>query len=80
MIPGESVGWHSTGGNEESLVILRGSGVANVEVHADIPFRENMLVHIPLGTKHNITNTGKASLEYVWVVAPANQRPSANPE
>ena len=80
MISGRERRLAFDGGNEESLVILRGSGVANVEVHADIPFRENMLVYIPLGTKHNITNTGKVSLEYVWVVAPANQRPSANPE
>ncbi len=31
--PGESVGWHSTSANEEALVILHGSGVANIEGH-----------------------------------------------
>jgi quercetin dioxygenase-like cupin family protein len=68
--PGESVGWHSTGQNEEALTILQGSGVANVQGHADVPFGAKMLVYIPPNTRHNVTNTGKEALEYVWVVAP----------
>jgi quercetin dioxygenase-like cupin family protein len=70
--PGQSVGWHSTFGNEEALVILRGSGVANVEGHADVPLMEKMLVYIPPATRHNVTNTGTQALEYVWVVAPTS--------
>jgi len=68
--PGESVGWHSTGQNEEALTILRGSGVANVEGHADVPIRANMVAYIPPGTRHNVTNMGNEVLEYVWIVAP----------
>lgn len=68
--PGASVGWHSTGQNEEALVILRGSGVANVEGHADVPVSAHRMAYIPPGTKHNVTNTGTEVLEYVWVVAP----------
>ena len=68
--PGESVGWHSTGQNEEALTILRGSGVANIEGHADVPLRANMVAYIPPGTRHNVTNTGNEVLEYVWIVAP----------
>ena len=64
------MGWHSTGENEEALVILRGSGVAKVEGHADIPLNEKMLAYIPTETRHNVTNTGSDVLEYVWVVAP----------
>jgi len=41
--PGESVGWHSTSANEEALVILRGSGVANIEGHPDVPLMQRML-------------------------------------
>jgi mannose-6-phosphate isomerase-like protein (cupin superfamily) len=69
--PGESVGWHSTSGNEEALVILHGNGVANIEGHADVPLHEKMLAYIPPAMKHNVTNTGTEILEYVWVVAPA---------
>lgn len=68
--PGESVGWHSTSGNEEALVILHGSGVANIEGHPDVPLTEKMLAYIPPATRHNVTNTGTEILAYVWIVAP----------
>jgi mannose-6-phosphate isomerase-like protein (cupin superfamily) len=68
--PGESVGWHSTSDNEEALVILHGSGVANIEGGPDVPLKEKTLAYIPPATRHNVTNTGKEVLEYVWVVAP----------
>ncbi len=71
--PGESVGWHSTSANEEALVILQGSGVANTEGHPDVPLKEKMLAYIPPATRHNVTNNGKEVLEYVWVVAPINE-------
>jgi mannose-6-phosphate isomerase-like protein (cupin superfamily) len=69
--PGESVGWHGTGQNEEALTILQGTGVANIDAHADVPLHAKMLAYIPPGTRHNVTNTGTELLEYVWVVAPA---------
>ncbi len=69
--PGERVGWHSTSANEEALVILRGSGVANIEGRADVPLKEKVLAYIPPSTRHNVTNNGTGDLEYVWVVAPA---------
>ena len=68
--PGESVGWHSTSANEEALVILHGSGVANIEGHSDVPLKEKTLAYIPPATRHNVTNNGTQVLEYVWVVAP----------
>jgi len=70
LTPGESIGWHSTGQNEEALTILRGSGAANIEGHADVPLRANMVAYIPPRTRHNVTNTGNDVLEYVWIVAP----------
>ena len=72
--PGESVGWHSTSANEEALVILQGSGVANIEGHADVPLTGKMLAYILPATRHNVTNTGSRILEYVWVVAPTAAR------
>jgi len=68
--PGESVGWHSTGENEEALVILKGSGAARIEGRPDIGFHDGELIYIPSGKRHNVTNTGADVLEYVWVVAP----------
>jgi len=69
--PRESVGWHTTGRNEEALVILRGHGEALIEGQAGHAFAAPMLVYIPPATRHNVTNTGDALLEYVYVVAPA---------
>jgi mannose-6-phosphate isomerase-like protein (cupin superfamily) len=70
--PSESVGWHSTAANEEALVILHGTGVANIEGHPDVPLTEKMLAYIPPATRHNVKNSGSQVLEYVWLVAPTN--------
>jgi mannose-6-phosphate isomerase-like protein (cupin superfamily) len=71
--PGESVGWHSTEGNEESLVILHGSGAAMIEGAKDLGFKAPQLIYIPPATRHNVRNTGTEILEYVYVVAPAKE-------
>ena len=71
--PGESVGWHSTSGNEEALVIVHGNGVASIEGHPDLVLTEKTLVYIPPSTRHNVTNTGSQVLEYVWIVAPTGR-------
>jgi quercetin dioxygenase-like cupin family protein len=68
--PGESVGWHSTGENEEALVILKGLGIAKIEGQPDVSFHDGELIYIPPATRHNVTSAGADVLEYVWVVAP----------
>ncbi len=72
--PGETVGWHSTNQNEETLVILHGKGEAEIDGAAAMPIAENMIAYIPPATRHNVKNTGDAALEYVYVVAPAAER------
>jgi mannose-6-phosphate isomerase-like protein (cupin superfamily) len=69
--PGETVAWHTTGKNEESLVILTGRGEARLEGQPARPFSAPALVYIPPAMKHNVANTGHEILEYVYVVAPA---------
>ena len=61
--PGETVGWYTTGQNEEALVILRGEGAALIEGHP------KQAVAAP--ARHNVENTGRELLEYVYLVAPA---------
>jgi len=70
--PRASVGWHTTGQNEEALVILHGRGEALIEGQPGRAFEAPMLVYIPPATRHNVTNTGEAPLEYVYVVAAAS--------
>jgi len=69
---GQTVGWHTTGRNEESLVILHGSGEARIEGQPARAFTATALVYIPPATRHNVANKGSELLEYVYVVAPAN--------
>ena len=73
LLPGETVGWHTTGANEESLVILHGRGEAMIEGQVSIPFTAPMMVYIPPATRHNVKNTGMEPLKYVYVVAPAKE-------
>jgi mannose-6-phosphate isomerase-like protein (cupin superfamily) len=72
--PGETVGWHTTGQNEESLVILRGQGEALIDGQSKQSFTAPAFAYIPPATRHNVSNTGKALLEYVYVVAPTPAR------
>ena len=72
--PGETVGWHTTGKNEESLVVLHGRGEARIEGQPPRAFAAPALVYIPPATRHNVANTGESLLEYVYVVAPAKGR------
>jgi len=69
--PGETVGWHTTGANEEALVILHGQGSALIDGQTPRPFAAPALAYIPPATRHNVSNTGNEALEYVYVVAPA---------
>jgi quercetin dioxygenase-like cupin family protein len=69
--PGETVGWHTTGKNEEALVVLHGKGKALIDEQPGLPFIAPALVYIPPATRHNVENTGSDPLEYEYVVAPA---------
>ena len=71
--PGQSVGWHSTGQNEESLIILHGSGLALIEGQGKQGFSAPHFLYIPPATRHNVENAGSEVLEYVYVVAPASK-------
>ena len=71
---GETMGWHTTGENEEALVILRGSGEVSIEGQPTRAFVAPAMAYIPPGSNHNVLNTGNELLEYVYVVAPAKQQ------
>jgi len=73
LLAGMTVGWHTTGKNEESLVILQGQGEALLEGRARMPFTAPAVVYIPPATRHNIKNAGKDPLQYVYVVANAKE-------
>jgi quercetin dioxygenase-like cupin family protein len=71
--PGETVGWHTTGQHEESLIILHGQGEALIDGQEKKAFVAPAFVYIAPSTRHNVLNTGKDQLEYVYVVAPVTK-------
>jgi oxalate decarboxylase/phosphoglucose isomerase-like protein (cupin superfamily) len=74
LVPGKTVGWHTTGPNEEALVILHGTGAVLIDGQANRTVAAPALAYIPPTTRHNVQNTGTETLEYVYVVAPAAGR------
>lgn len=68
--PGTTVGWHTTGHHEETLVILHGAGSALIDGQPELVFAAPASAYIPPETRHNVKNTGTEPLEYVYVVAP----------
>ena len=69
--PGEECGRHSTEDYEELLIILEGSGEAELEGHGALAAAAGQVVYIPPGTFHNVRQRGDGPLRYVYVVAPA---------
>jgi mannose-6-phosphate isomerase-like protein (cupin superfamily) len=67
----QTTGWHTTGKHEEALVILHGRGEAVIDGQAKQTFTGPAFAYIPPETRHNVSNTGTDTLEYVYVVAPA---------
>ena len=66
----KSVGRHSTGQNEEILIVLEGNGEMHFSDGHSLPVVANHAVYCPPDTVHDVKNTGQVELRYVYVVAP----------
>jgi len=71
LAPDRTVGRHTTGKNEETLIILHGQGDALLDGGKRLSFTAPAAVYFPPSTFHNVLNTGNEPLEYVYIVAPA---------
>ena len=67
--PGKSVGVHSTKEYEELLVPLAGEGELRMPGKRAIPIKKGYAVYSPPATEHDVVNTGKTALTYIFVVA-----------
>jgi len=65
------VGRHSTGANEETLVILEGQGEMRITGGATLRLNGNVVAYCPPNTEHDVINTGADILRYIYVVAKA---------
>ncbi|MBZ5656616.1 MAG: cupin domain-containing protein [Acidobacteriia bacterium] len=69
--PNQSVGKHSTKGNEEMLVVLEGKGKMVFNDGSELAVEANHVLYCPPQTEHNVVNTGTGTLRYVYIVAKA---------
>jgi mannose-6-phosphate isomerase-like protein (cupin superfamily) len=72
LAPGKSVGKHSTGQNEEVLVILEGRGEMRIMGKDALKLDKNVVAYCPPHTEHDVLNTGTGVLRYVYIVARAH--------
>ena len=68
--PGESVGEHDTHAREEAIIFIEGKGEVKFGEGESTEAGENNVIYIPPGTLHDVRNTGKENLKYLYVVAP----------
>jgi len=69
LAPQKSVGSHSTGQNEEILIVLEGKGEMLFSDGHSLPVQASHAVYCPPHTVHDVKNTGPVELRYVYVVA-----------
>jgi mannose-6-phosphate isomerase-like protein (cupin superfamily) len=69
--PGKSVGVHNTENYEEVLVVLEGVGRMVITGGPELNLKASTMAYCPPRTEHNVTNTGKGSLRYIYIVANA---------
>ena len=72
LAPGKSVGRHGTKGNEEIVIVLEGKGEMRFFTgRGPVSLEAGMAAYCPPKTEHDVFNTGKETLKYVYVVARA---------
>ncbi|MFA6358240.1 MAG: cupin domain-containing protein [Candidatus Omnitrophota bacterium] len=67
--PEESVGVHNTKDKEEALIILQGQAKISYSKRSSIEVKKNSFVYIPPKMDHDVRNTGKSLLKYVYLTA-----------
>jgi quercetin dioxygenase-like cupin family protein len=69
LMPGESVGLHSTEEKEEMIVPLSGSGELTSPGLDPLPITVDSVLYNPPHTPHDVVNTGNVPLRYVYIVS-----------
>lgn len=69
--PSQNVGRHTTGNNEEALVVFSGSGEMRLADGTVLALKPCVVLYCPPETEHDVFNTGSEPLRYVYLVARA---------
>jgi quercetin dioxygenase-like cupin family protein len=73
LTPGEAVGLHNTREGEEVIIPFSGQGDLKIRGSTQLSLHPGLMAYIPPGTEHDVINTGKDVLEYVYFVARSEQ-------
>ena len=65
--PKEFIGEHKTEHKEEVIIIIKGRATVYFGKNSKLKAAQNTLVFIPPETTHNVENSGKSFLQYVYV-------------
>ena len=68
LLPGESVGLHSTEDYEEMIVPLSGRGQLTSPGVDPLPITINFVLYNPPHTPHDVVNTSDVPLRYIYIV------------
>ncbi|MGB4594864.1 MAG: cupin domain-containing protein [Anaerolineaceae bacterium] len=68
LLPGESIGLHSTQDHEELIVTLSGHGQLISPGVDPLPMTIDCILYNPPNTPHNVVNTGDVPLRYIYIV------------
>ena len=71
LAPSKNVGRHTTGNNEEVLVVFSGSGEMRLGDGTILNLKPYVILYCPPDTEHDVFNTGSEPLRYVYLVARA---------
>ncbi len=72
--PDQDVGEHNTENREEVILILSGKGEISCDNYPPMAAEENSFIYVPAHTKHNVKNTGRKILRYVYIVSPLEHK------
>jgi len=67
--PGESVGKHITENKEEAIIILEGKARFFYAGKKSFIALEQSFIYVPPDTLHDLKNTGKNTLKYVYITS-----------
>ncbi|HZF83149.1 MAG TPA: cupin domain-containing protein [Burkholderiaceae bacterium] len=67
--PGDSIGYHKHTTNEDTYVIVSGTGTFKDKDGKDVPVKAGDVTIVRQGESHGLTNTGSVPLVFVDVIA-----------
>lgn len=67
--PGDSIGYHKHITNEDTYVIVSGTGTFKDKDGKDVPVKPGDVTIVRKGESHGLTNTGSVPLVFVDVIA-----------